>query len=186
MPRLTRITTRKGDDGSTSLGNKRRVGKDNLRVEAYGTVDELNSVLGLARAAGVDEGLSALLGEIQNDLFHLGTVLSCPANGTAKPLPRIEARHVQSLEAKQERLLARLKPLENFILPGGTLGAAQLQVARCVCRRAERAVVRLRRREKTGEFVVPYLNRLGDLLFVMARYENLRRHVSEVLWDSRA
>jgi cob(I)alamin adenosyltransferase len=186
MPRLTRIMTRKGDDGSTSLGNRRRVGKDNLRVEAYGTVDELNSVLGLAQAAGLDERLATLLQQIQNDLFHLGTVLSFPGSGKRKPLPRIEARHVRRLEANLGELLARMKPLENFILPGGALAAAHLQVARCVCRRAERCVVRLQRRERVGASVIPYLNRLGDLLFVMARYENLRRRVPEALWDSRA
>jgi len=186
MPRLTRITTRKGDDGTTALGSGRRVRKDALRVEAYGTVDELNSVLGLARAAGLDERSAALLRQIQNDLFHLGTVLSCPGGGRRKPLPRIEARHVRRLEAGLEELLAQMKPLDNFILPGGALAAAQLHLARCVCRRAERCVVRLRRREKVGAFVIPYLNRLGDLLFVMARCENLRQDVPEVLWDSRA
>jgi cob(I)alamin adenosyltransferase len=187
MPRITRVYTRTGDDGSTALGGGQRVGKDDLRIEAYGTVDELNSSIGVALAAGLEPGLAAALSSIQNELFHLGSDLCVREEDKAKmPVPRIEARHVEALEALMDRLSGELAPLENFILPGGSAGAAALHVARAVCRRAERILVALSRRETIGEFTVRYLNRLSDALFVMARYENRKCGVTDVLWDSRA
>src|SRR5438067_1338306 len=187
MPRITKVYTRTGDDGTTGLGTGRRVAKDSLRIEAYGTVDELNSQIGLAAASSVAEDLRAALGTIQNELFHLGSDLCIPEEDKATtPVPRIEERHVDALEALMDRLSASLSPLENFILPGGTPAAAQLHVARAVCRRAERLLVALAREEKIGSHTVPYLNRLSDALFVMARYENKTRGVPDILWDSRA
>lgn len=187
MPRLTKIYTRTGDDGSTGLGGGQRVQKDSARIEAYGTVDELNSGIGVAIAAGLDTELCAMFKLIQNDLFHLGSDLCVLEEDKKKyKIAQIEARHVKQLEGFIDQLQKSLKPLENFILPGGTMGAAQLHVCRCVCRRAERIILRLKREEPVGVFVVPYVNRLSDLLFVMARYENLKKNAPDVLWDQKA
>ncbi|MGE5233426.1 MAG: cob(I)yrinic acid a,c-diamide adenosyltransferase [Acidobacteriota bacterium] len=187
MPRITKVYTRTGDDGTTGLGGGQRVAKDSARVEAYGAVDELNSALGVALAAGLTPPLPARLAAIQNQLFHLGSDLCVrEEDKSSLPGPRIEDRHVVGLEELMDELSAALAPLENFILPGGSLAAAHLHVARSVCRRAERAAVRLRREEPIGEHVVPYLNRLSDALFVMARFENRRAQLPDVLWDSRA
>jgi cob(I)alamin adenosyltransferase len=186
MPRITKVYTRTGDDGTTALGGGQRVRKDALRVEAYGTVDELNSQLGLAVAVGLSPPLPEELRRIQNDLFHLGSDLCILEEDKAKrPVPRIEQRHVAGLETLIDRLSAEVPPLENFVLPGGALGAAQLHVSRTVCRRVERLLVSLAREEPVGEWTVPYANRLSDALFVMARYENRRRGSPDVLWDSR-
>jgi cob(I)alamin adenosyltransferase len=187
VPRLTRIYTRTGDDGSTGLGFGGRVAKDDLRIACYGTVDELNSALGLARAAAPPPEIDAPLARIQNDLFHLGADLCVPEKEkAAHPVPRIEPRHVEQLEAWIDEWNARLPALENFVLPGGTPAAAALHVARTVCRRAERRLVALVRREPVGEHDLPYLNRLSDLLFVLARAANQLAGVDDVLWDSRA
>lgn len=186
MPRITKVTTRTGDDGTTSLSNGCRVAKDNLRIEAYGTVDELNSVMGVALAEGLSEPLPAMLERIQNELFHLGSDLSMPGDEEAFSVPRIEGRHTDALEAGLEELSQDLPALENFVLPGGAPGAARLNVARTLCRRAERVAVRLSREEGIGPDVVRYLNRLSDLLFVAARFENRARGVADVLWDSRS
>ncbi|RMH17859.1 MAG: cob(I)yrinic acid a,c-diamide adenosyltransferase [Acidobacteria bacterium] len=187
MPRITKVYTRTGDDGTTGLGSGVRVVKTAPRVVAYGTVDELSSHLGVARAAGVVEPLDEHLSRIQNELFHLGAELCMPPSEQARrPGPRLAARHVDALEALMDELSRSLPPLANFILPGGTPAAAQLHVARAVCRRAEREVIALARQEAVGEHVVPYLNRLSDALFVMARYDNRQRGEDDVLWDSRA
>lgn len=187
MPRITKVYTRKGDGGETSLAGGQRLAKDALRVEAYGTVDELSSVLGVCRAHGLASRLDAMLSPIQNDLFHLGSDLCVLEEDKAQmPVPQIEPRHVEQLEAFIDELSETLEPLANFILPGGAVGAAQLHVARTVCRRAERCLVSLTREEAVGPHTVSYLNRLSDLLFVMARFENLQRGVDDVLWDSRA
>jgi len=187
MPRLTKIYTRKGDDGTTALSGGQRVPKDALRVKAYGTVDELNAAIGVALATGLDERLEEALSATQNELFHLGSDLSFLEEDKAQvEIPHIEKRHVDRLESLIDELTAIVGPLENFILPGGSAGAAALHLARTVCRRAERTVISLREEESVGEHVVPYLNRLSDALFVMARYENQQRDVAETLWDSRA
>ena len=187
MPRITKVYTRSGDDGTTGLGAGGRVGKDSPRIEAYGTVDELNSAIGLALAMGVNETIAPELSRIQNDLFHLGSDLCVPEEEkAARPVPRIEKRHVTGLEDLMDRLSEELAPLENFVLPGGTPAAAQLHVSRTVCRRAERVVIALSRNEKVGPHTVEYLNRLSDTLFVMARHENKRRGSPDVLWNSRA
>lgn len=184
MPRLTKIYTRKGDDGSTALGGKRRVPKDSLRVSAYGTVDELNSQIGVALAGGLVKRLGAELTLIQNDLFDLGSDLAFVEDDkAARPVPGIEERHVRKLEGLIDELNAIVGPLTNFLLPGGSVGAAQLHVARTVCRRAERETLTLQRAEPIGPWVLPYLNRLSDALFVMARFENHERAVAEPLWQ---
>jgi cob(I)alamin adenosyltransferase len=185
MPRLTKIYTRKGDDGSTGLGGvRRRVPKDSLRVTAYGTVDELNSQIGLALASGLVERLAGELAFNQNELFDLGSDLAfVEEDKVARPVPGVEERHVRKLERLIDELNAVVGPLTNFLLPGGSVGAAQLHVARTVCRRAERETLTLKRVEPIGPWVLPYLNRLSDALFVMARFENHERSVAEPLWQ---
>jgi cob(I)alamin adenosyltransferase len=185
MPRLTTLYTGKGDLGSTRLSSGEEVSKDDLRVVAYGTVDELNSIIGVALAGGLDPLLQTALLTIQNELFHLGSDLSFRGE-EERAIPQIEERHVTALESLIDELTGVVGPLQNFILPGGSPGAAQLHVARTVCRRTEREVTSLARVEPVGIYVLPYLNRLSDLLFVMARIENLRKGVAEPLWDSRA
>src|SRR3972149_1399517 len=176
MPRITKVYTRTGDDGTPGLGTRRRAPKDSPRIEAYGTVDELNSHIGAAVATGLDPILQGELARIQNDSFHLGSDLCIPEEDKARfKVPQIEQRHVDALEQSMDRLSAELSPLENFVLPGGSPGAAHLHVARTVCRRAERLVIALSRKEAVGPFAIKYLNRLSDALFVMARYENTRR-----------
>ena len=186
MPRITKVYTRTGDDGTTSLGSGERVPKDSPRIAAYGTVDELNSCVGAAIAAGLDPALGARLRSVQNDLFHLGSDLCMPEGGKERrPVPTIEPRHVEALERWMDEMSAELAPLENFVLPGGSPGAALLHVARAVCRRAERDAILLSRSEPVGASVVTYLNRLSDVLFVAARFENAKRGVPDVLWNTR-
>ncbi len=186
MPKITKVYTRGGDRGQTSLGGGQRVPKTSRRIEAYGAVDELNSQIGVALATGLDPALVALLTGVQNDLFHLGSDLCFrEEDKRERPVPCVEQRHVRALEDAIDEMSAELGPLANFILPGGSPGAASLHVARTVCRRAERAVVALEAEEAVGEWTVPYLNRLSDALFVMARLENRRRGVQDTLWDSR-
>lgn len=187
MPRLTKIYTRTGDDGTTALGTKARVAKDSSRVRAFGEIDELNAALGLARALGVAERLWEPLDEIQNQLFHLGAELAFPPEeDTEFRVPQVAASHIEGLEALIDRLNEDLDPLENFILPGGSAGGAALHLARTVCRRAERELVTLASHEPVGDAALPYLNRLSDALFVMARYENQVKSSPETLWDSHA
>lgn len=187
MPRLTKIYTRKGDDGTTALGGGQRVPKDSPRVAAYGTVDELNSALGVALAHGLCDRLMAALPVIQNELFHLGSDLCFLEEDKIKyAIPQIEARHIEKLEALIDELNEIVGSLDNFILPGGSVGAANLHLARTICRRAERDAATLIREESVGPFVMQYLNRLSDALFVMARFENKMQAVPEPLWNTRA
>lgn len=182
--RLTRLYTRAGDDGQTRLADGRRVGKDSLRVAAYGDVDELNSVLGMVLASGVVERLRVEIEALQNRLLDLGGDLATPRDAEVSfHVPRIAADAVRCIETLIDELNDATGPLENFVRPGGAPGAAALHVARTVCRRAERTVIALAREEGVGDAVVPYLNRLSDLLFAMARYENHERGVAEPLWE---
>jgi len=177
-----KIYTRKGDGGDTSLFGGQRVPKDAMRIDAYGTVDELNSVIGVARCEGSDQEIDVLLGHIQEELFALGADLATPRSLKKDSIRRFETREVHSLERIIDRVEPRLKPLKNFILPGGSPQAARLHLARTVCRRAERAVVRLSRHEDIGKGAVVYLNRLSDLLFVLARYANHVAGLQEKRW----
>ncbi len=187
MPKLDRIYTKTGDEGMTGLGGGQRVPKDSRRVEAYGTVDELNSQIGVALALGLCRRLDAELPPIQNQLFDLGSDLATPATSQERhPVPTVQPRHIEHLETLIDELNAIVGPLTNFLLPGGSGGAAQLHVARTVCRRAERQATALAREEDIGPTVLPYLNRLSDALFVMARYENHERGVAEPLWEPGA
>jgi cob(I)alamin adenosyltransferase len=185
--RINRVYTRAGDKGQTALGGGQRVDKDSARIEAYGTVDELNSAIGVAISYGLDEGLASALRVIQQELFNLGSDLAIlEADKKRLPVPQIESRHVEKLENLIDQLNEELEPLKSFIMPAGTAGAAQLHVARTICRRAERRTLSLSREEPLGPFVLPYLNRLSDALFVMARAENKAKQEPETLWDSRA
>ena len=188
MPRLDRIYTKTGDEGMTGLGGGQRVAKDSPRVEAYGTVDELNSHIGVALAIGLCERLAAELPAIQNQLFDLGADLATPADepGTPPGPDRPAAPHRGARDASSTSSTRSSGRLTNFLLPGGSPGAAQLHVARTVCRRAEREATTLAREEAIGPTVLPYLNRLSDALFVMARYENHERGVAEPLWKPGA
>lgn len=187
MARITRVYTRTGDDGTTGLGSGRRVRKNDLRIEAYGTVDELNAHIGTVMAAGPAAELVEPLRRIQHELFHLGADLSIPEADRAKhPSPRLGPQNVAALEALLDSLNKQLPPLKNFVLPGGTPVAAFLHVARTVCRRAERIVVALAAQEPVGPDNVPYLNRLSDVLFVMGRFHNQEAGVTDPIWDSRA
>jgi cob(I)alamin adenosyltransferase len=161
--RLSKIITRTGDDGTTGLGDGSRVAKDDARIEAIGAVDELNSVLGLLLTYNIPEPGRAILTRIQHELFDLGGELSIPGHSL------IKANAVERLEKDTELLNATLPPLQEFILPGGTPAAALCHVARTVCRRAERRMVTLGRQASLGEHAKIYINRLSDLLFVVAR-----------------
>lgn len=175
--RLSKIYTRTGDDGTTGLGDGSRVGKDSARVAAYGTVDEANSAIGLVLAGEIPDAVGELLVRVQHQLFDLGGELCIPGHAA------IQDADVAGLEQALDRFNAELPPLKDFILPGGGPAAAQCHLARTVCRRAEREVVALARQEDVRPQAVAYLNRLSDLLFVLARV--LARHAGhgEVLWN---
>jgi len=177
--RLTKIYTRTGDDGSTGLGDGSRVPKDDLRIEACGSVDELNSVLGVLLAESLDESLRTELTGIQHTLFDLGGELSIPGRCV------LAEEQVTALEALLDRLNEELPPLREFILPGGTRIAALSHLARTVCRRTERRVYSLSRQDRVNPVALHYLNRLSDLLFVVARVANRSRGVPDVLWQPR-
>jgi cob(I)alamin adenosyltransferase len=178
-----RIYTRTGDAGETGLIGGRRVPKDHPRVEAYGAVDELNAHLGAARAQARSREMAAVLGEIQHRLFDLGAELATPP---ARAVPAgVRGEDVRALEQVIDRYQQRLPPLRAFILPGGTGLAASLHVARAVCRRAERRVVALSRVEPVRAEALQYLNRLSDLLFVLARAANRAARHPDVVWRRR-
>lgn len=180
-----KIYTKTGDDGDTGLFGGGRVPKSHPRVDAYGTVDELNSFVGLAVEAVADGTVRQGLEAIQHDLFALGAILAtAPADGS-RPEPRtpdVPVGRIAEMEAWIDDATSELEELRDFILPGGTRGAALLHVCRTVCRRAERAVVGLAESERVEDGVVPYLNRLSDLFFVWARLENHRGGEPDLLW----
>ena len=176
--RLSKIYTRTGDKGTTGLGNGRRVGKENIRIEAIGTVDELNSLIGVLIAQGPDQDISEILTSIQHRLFDLGGELSIPS------MQVIKDETIEYLERSLDRLNADLPPVKEFILPGGNLPAAHCHHARTVCRRAERRLTQLSRQdgEEVSENALKYLNRLSDLLFVIARVLARKNGGREVFW----
>ena len=175
--RLSKIYTRTGDDGSTGLGDGTRVAKDSLRVAAYGTVDELNSTLGVVLACEVPDAVRETLTQVQHDLFDLGGELCIPG------MAMIHGADIERLEHAIDAFNKDLPPLKEFILPGGGMSAAQCHVARTVCRRAEREVVSLTRIETVRVEALRYLNRLSDLLFVLARVLARASGHGEVLWQ---
>ena len=180
-----KIYTRTGDQGSTGLFGGARVAKDNIRVEAYGDVDELNAVIGMARSVEMMPRIDEVLVPIQRDLFAIGALLATPdRDKMAQHLQkaRIDEGRIQELERAIDEGEAELEPLTAFIIPGGTPKAAALHVARTVCRRAERHVVRLQHEVELPPLTVIYLNRLSDLLFTLARVANRRAGAGEVTW----
>jgi cob(I)alamin adenosyltransferase len=181
MVRLTKIYTRGGDKGQTSLGGGARVPKHDLRVAAYGTADEANSVVGLARLHASGEA-DAMLARIQNDLFDLGADLCTPEQENPKYPPlRMSQAQIDRLEREIDAMNAKMKPLDSFILPGGTPAAAYLHLARTVARRAERLMTELATREAINPLAIAYINRLSDHLFVLARHLN-DDGAKDVLW----
>ena len=178
--RLTRIYTRGGDAGETSLGDGSRVSKLDCRIGAFGTVDELNSALGAVLAGDVPEGLRDALGRVQNELFDVGADLSVPWGVTDRL--RVEQGMIDRLERSCDELNAQLPELRSFVLPGGTEAAARLHIARTVCRRAERDVLLGAEDVELNPLVLVYLNRLSDLLFILARSANAAAGVAEPLW----
>jgi cob(I)alamin adenosyltransferase len=179
---LNRIYTRAGDAGTTRLASGAQVSKTDLRVSAYGDVDETNAAIGLARCwTREDATLDPILARAQNELFDLGADLATPPAGTERPALRILDSQVTRLESEIDALNSRMAPLASFVLPGGSPAAAALHVARTVCRRAERAAVALAAREPVGAEALKYLNRLSDLLFVAARFANDEGR-GDVLW----
>ncbi|RCK47701.1 cob(I)yrinic acid a c-diamide adenosyltransferase [Thalassospira profundimaris] len=190
MVQLTRIYTKSGDKGKTALGNGKRVAKNHIRVDAYGTVDETNAVIGVARLHSAEHGdhenIDAMLARIQNDLFDLGADLCTPGDGTDdspdQPALRITARQTERLEQEIDAINAGLAPLKSFVLPGGSALAAQLHVARTVSRRAERLIVELSEMETINPEAVRYINRLSDHMFVLSRYAN-NGGKGDVLWQ---
>ncbi|HVK37593.1 MAG TPA: cob(I)yrinic acid a,c-diamide adenosyltransferase [Candidatus Kapabacteria bacterium] len=180
-----RIYTRTGDDGTTGLFGGARVAKDSLRIEGYGDVDELNSALGLARAQGLRRDHDELLGLVQEQLFILGADLATPLRGEDRrpAVPRVTAAEVVCLEQAIDDLEENLPALTSFILPGGTPAGATLHLARTICRRAERRIVALLHQEpETGPLPLQYVNRLSDMLFVLARAVNHAAGVAEHPW----
>jgi cob(I)alamin adenosyltransferase len=175
--RLTRIYTRTGDDGTTGLADGSRTSKDSARIAAIGDVDELNSAMGVLLAETLPQAVATALSAVQHDLFDLGGELSVPGHAL------IVDAHVTRLERALDALNGELPALEDFILPGGTRAAATAHVARAVCRRAERSVVTLARRETIAPALLHYLNRLSDLLFVAARAINEHAGIGDVLWE---
>lgn len=179
-----KIYTRTGDDGTTGLLGASRVPKHDARVEAYGSVDELNAALGLVAALDADRALAADLGKIQASLFQVGAELATSDESMLQKLSRVADDDITALEGMIDRLEHDLPPLTKFILPGGTPLAAHLHLARTVCRRAERRVTALAEHVPVDARIVKYLNRLADLLFVAARWSNHRAGVTETTWPA--
>ncbi|MBK8034917.1 MAG: cob(I)yrinic acid a,c-diamide adenosyltransferase [Chloroflexi bacterium] len=177
-----KIYTKTGDDGTTSLFSGGRVPKHHLRVESYGTIDELNSTLGLARAQQPTAGTDAYLARIQHQLFNLGADLATPLDAPNSYVVRMDAATVAWLEQGIDQMTGELPPLTYFILPGGTAAAAAIHMGRTVCRRAERVITALVEHEPIGDQVLPYVNRLSDFLFTLARWENHQVGGTDVRW----
>ncbi len=187
--RINRVYTRSGDDGKTALVDGSRVAKDSLRVACYGSIDELNSILGIARSFNADRDdpssrkLEEILRRLQNELFDLGSELATPPAGEYEGMFKVSEADVTALESVIDECQADLEPLQSFVLPGGGKVSSFLHQARTVCRRAERDILGLAREDEVGEFVLPYVNRLSDLLFVLSRWVVVHSGEEELLWE---
>jgi cob(I)alamin adenosyltransferase len=180
-----KIYTKTGDKGETSLFGGRRVPKDTLRIETYGTLDELNCIIGVCRSLNTAQEVDRVLTEIQNDLFVLGAELAAPADSSRQSIQRIQEPDVSRLERHIDTIEPGLAPLDAFILPGGSRTASMIHLARAVCRRAERLAVHLSREEAIGPAILTYVNRLSDLLFILARWVNALSSTAETKWNPR-
>jgi cob(I)alamin adenosyltransferase len=181
-----KLYTKTGDKGKTGLFGGQRVPKNDLRIETYGTIDELNSVLGLVRFHTKDKDLIDLYQILQNTLFNLGSDLATPFGSKFEDkVKRITAEHIDFLEEKIDEMQAKTPEFRNFILPGGSGAAAHLHLARTICRRAERRCVSLMEKEDVGEFAQKYLNRLSDFFFICARYANVVDGQSDIEWSTK-
>ncbi len=187
---LNRIYTKRGDSGETGLVGGQRVPKDTPRIEAYGTVDELNAFIGLAAVSCAEDSrlapLAAILGRVQHELFNLGSILATEPADVHPHQPRVTAAEIAQLERDIDSMNADLPALRSFVLPGGTRLNAELHVTRTVCRRVERLVVAMAREESVPLEVIPYLNRLSDAMFVWSRWVNHVLGIPEVLWEPNA
>ena len=177
------LYTKKGDSGKTHLASMKRVSKSSLRLETYGTVDELNANLGVIGAMEVNSRTKEIITLLQHNLFVLGSDLAFEEGTHPEGFKHIEIKNIQILENFIDELDAEVPKLQQFILPGGTKSAAQLHIARTVCRRAERLLVRFLDSETCNELILPYLNRLSDLLFIMARFENFQNGIEDIPWE---
>ncbi|OGU54339.1 MAG: ATP:cob(I)alamin adenosyltransferase [Ignavibacteria bacterium RBG_13_36_8] len=179
-----KIYTKTGDKGETSLFGGERVSKDDVRIDAYGSVDELNAIIGCAVTEALNQEVKDALRQVQNHLFIAGADLAAPTKKENRnfQMPRISENEIKNVEKKIDYFDGKIPELKHFILPGGTKGASFLQLARTVCRRAERKVVLLSKKVEIGDFLIIYLNRLSDLLFVLSRYENLSNHTPDIEW----
>jgi cob(I)alamin adenosyltransferase len=177
-----KIYTKTGDKGQTSLIGGSRVPKHHVRIEAYGTVDELNSWIGLIRSFKTEAEVDVQLHEVQHQLFNIGSLLASTPDSKMS-LPMVGESAIEALEKEIDRMELSLQPLKNFILPGGSIEIAQIHVARCVCRRAERLAVALSETEVVNELVIKFLNRLSDYLFILGRYHAAINKVDEILWN---
>ena len=176
-----KIYTKTGDNGETSLFGGKRVPKDHLRIEAYGTIDELNFLIGVCRTLSLPREVDVILIETQNDLFVLGAELASPDTSSEK-IPRIQPDAISRIERHIDAIVPQLTPLTNFILPGGHPAAAMIHLARTVCRRGERCAVELSHHDQISPQVIIYLNRLSDLLFIVARWVNASNNSPEIEW----
>lgn len=189
--RITRVYTRTGDNGDTDLVGGQRAPKDSLRIESYGTIDELNSIVGLARVFNEDQlaqaesyrFLDRVLCQIQNELFDLGSQLATPPDFYQPGMFRVADEDIKRLEELMDQCQADLEPLKSFVLPGGGKVGAYLHQCRTVCRRAERDILRLSRTEPVDEAILRYVNRLSDLFFVLSRWVNKQNGTREYLWE---
>ncbi|MBK7105894.1 MAG: cob(I)yrinic acid a,c-diamide adenosyltransferase [Ignavibacteriae bacterium] len=180
-----KIYTKTGDDGSTSLFGGTRVAKNNIRINAYGTIDELNSVIGIAIANKISVEVKYELEKIQNTLFQIGSELASPENVKSDIIKKTSEDDIKYLESLIDKFDEKLPPLNNFILPGGNKSASYLHLARTICRRVERIIVELKEKENINNNILVYLNRFSDLLFVLARYENFVTSTPEIVWKTR-
>jgi cob(I)alamin adenosyltransferase len=177
-----KIYTKGGDKGQTSLLGGKRVSKSDMRIEAYGTVDELNSNIGLLKDYDISDVYKAILLKTQHDLFKIGSILACEVDPDQYNLPKIEDSDIAEIENNIDEMEKELPVLKNFILPGGDLAVSQCHIARCVCRRSERLIVLLSEEEEVDDVIIRYFNRLSDFLFVLARKIGYDKGIDEINW----
>ena len=180
-----RIYTKTGDGGSTALIGGKRVPKNHIRIESYGTVDELNSYIGLIKDQEIDAATKSMLNEIQDRLFTIGSALATDTENSKMKLPDLKETDIELLEKEIDKMEESLPPMRSFVLPGGHTTISFCHITRCVCRRAERSVIHLSQEGYVAPIIVPYLNRLSDYLFVLSRFLTIQLHANETPWKPR-